>query len=145
MPNAISPAILAALADQIRTTLGAAIDELQVEPRLVWRPTPPTIDLYPASPYQNAIAFGAVENELRVIVRARMGTPDHDAAFDTLIELCDPVGDLSVARAVEDDDTLGGVVTQAVVTEGPSEFGAFPHPDGSGDLLGCTWTVVVTP
>jgi hypothetical protein len=145
--DAIGPPIKAALADQIREAVGVEFDEIQVEPFLVWRPTPPTIDVYPASPYQSALAFGAarIENELRFTVRARIGTPDHLAAQAALDELCDPVGDASVALAIEADPTLGGACAQAIVTEGPSEWGVFPATDGAGDLMGATWTVTVTP
>lgn len=145
MANPIGPAIKEALADQLREALTDVFDEIQVEPGLVWRPTPPTVDVYPASPYQNRIAFGVVENELRFTVRARMGTPDHDAAQRALDELCDPVGDASITLAIESDPTLGSTVSDATVTEGPSEYGVFPMPDGSGDLIGATWTVTVTP
>lgn len=147
MPNSIGPAIKAALADQLRAALVPVFDELQVEPRLVWRPTPPTLDVYPGAgdQAQTAIAFGDAENELLFTVRARVGTPDHDAAQDLLDELVDPVGDGSVELAIAADPTLGGACSQAVVTAGPSGYGVFPMPDGSGDLLGCTWTVTVTP
>jgi hypothetical protein len=138
---------MVALADQIRAVVTVALGDVQVEPALVWRPTPPTIDVYPASPYQQTLAFGAgaLENELRFTIRARMGAPDNDAAQQTLLELADPEGDASVALAVEADPTLGGTVGQAAITEGPSEFGVFPATDGAGDLIGCTWTVTVTP
>lgn len=138
---------MVALADQIREAVAAVFGEVQVEPMLIWRPTPPTIDVYPASPYQQALAFGAgvIENELRFTVRARMGTPDAEAAQLALLDLADPIGDASVALAIEADQTLGGAVSQATVIEGPSEFGVFPATDGAGDLIGCTWTVTVTP
>ncbi len=45
-----------ALADQIATVL--ADDTIQVAPMLVWSPTPPAIDIYPADPFQEQLAMG---------------------------------------------------------------------------------------
>lgn len=145
MADAIGPAIRAALADQLRTALVPVIPDLQVEPRRVMRPSPPTLDVLLGDTAQTAIAFGAAEVELVYLIRARVGTPDRDAAGDLLDELADPVGDGSVVLAIMADPTLGGTVSQAVVTAGPSGELLFPALDGQGDYLGCTWTVTVTP
>ena len=125
MADAIGPAIKAALADQIRDALVPVLGaDLQVEPRYVLRPTPPTIDVFPAA--QNAIAFGPAEVEMPFTVRARIGTPDADAAQDILDELVDPVGDGSVALAIAADLTLSGACEP-----GPPEPGAPPARSGS--------------
>jgi hypothetical protein len=143
--SSITPGILEAVCAQLREHLKPAGVDLQIEPGLVWRPNPPTIDVFPGPTYQAAIAMGAANNELNLTVRARVGTPDHDAAQALLLELCDPVGDLSLALALHEDRTLNGTVADASIVEGPSGYGSYPMPDGSGDLLGCQWLVKVTP
>lgn len=145
--------IMLALADQIAETLTGGttspgtgtplVRDLAVNPRLVWNPTPPAIDIYPADPFQDQIAFGRGNNELFFVVRARVDTPDHEAAQDLLLSLMDPVAVTSLAAAVTADRTLGGVVERTDI-EGPSDYGAFIDP-GGGALLGTTWKVRITP
>jgi len=145
--------IMLALADQIAVELTGgstspgtgtpAVDGLAVNPMLVWNPTPPAIDVYPADPFQNGIAFGRGNNEIFLTVRARVDTPDHEAAQDLLLSLMDPVAVTSVAAAITSDRTLGGVV-ERVDVEGPTDYGVFIDP-GGGALLGCTWKARVTP
>lgn len=147
-----------ALANQIQTsmaiTVGTAdpvMEGLQVYPRLVWNPTPPSIDVYPADPFQEGLAFGRGDNEMFFTVRARVNTPDHEGAQDLLLAMMDPQQDLSVAAAITaagtaaPAKTLGGMV-ENVTVEPPSDFGVFvdPGPHG-GALLGCTWRVRVLP
>ena len=124
-------------------TATPAVDELTIYPLLQWSPTPPAIDVYPADPFQNGIAFGRGNNEIFLTVRARVDTPDHEAAQDLLLSLMDPVAVTSLAGAVTADRTLGGTV-ERVDIEGPSDFGVFIDP-GGGALLGCTWKARVTP
>ena len=149
-----SPAeIMLALADQIALTLtggttspgtaAAAVAELSVNPLLVWNPSPPAIDIYPADPFQEGIAFGKGNVDMNFEVRARVNTPDHDGAQELLLSLMDPVAVTSVAAAIVSDRTLGGVV-EHVMVEGPSDYGFFVDP-GGGALLGCTWKARVTP
>lgn len=149
-----SPAeIMLALADQIALALTGgttspgtatpAVDGLAVNPMLVWNPSPPAIDIYPADPFQEGIAFGKGNNEMNFTIRARVNTPDHDGAQELLLSLMDPVAVTSVAAAVVDDRTLGGAV-EHVAVEGPTDYGFFVDP-GGGALLGCTWRARVTP
>lgn len=141
--------IMVALADQIRGTLAGTptplIEGLQVEPKLTYNPSAPAIDIYPADPFQAAITFGGANNEMFFTVRARVNTPDSEGAQDTLLAMMDSRADTSVARAVLADRTLGSKVEQAMISEGPSNFGIFTEPLGQGAYLGCTWTVRVTP
>lgn len=147
--------IMEALANQIRTNLATAvgtadpvIEDLQVEPLLNINPTPPSIDVYPADPFQEAIAFGRANNNMRFTVRARVTTAEHQEGQRLLLSMMDPRSDASVALAITAAGTatpthsLGGVV-EHVGVEGPSNYGVFVENDGS--LLGCTWTAVVIP
>lgn len=130
-----------ALADQIRDTLDNT--DIQVEPLLVWNPTPPAIDIYPADPFQEQERLGVGNDLIFLSVRARVNTPDHDGAQELLLSLMDPKASTSVQQAILTDETLNSTVTQAVVFEGPTNYGIFPDPSGQGAFLGCTWTVRV--
>ena len=132
-----------ALAAQLAAEL-ATIDGLQAHGRVVWNPTPPCLDIYPAEPYQEPAGMGVGNNYVFLTVRARVNTPDYEGAQDLLLQMMDMDGAYSVEQAIEADKTLGGVVGQVLVLSGPSEFGAFVDPGGSA-LLGCTWRVQVVP
>jgi hypothetical protein len=146
-------AIMDALASQIDNEIGSQgtadplIADLQVDGRMVFNPTPPAIDIYPADPFQDALAFGKGNNELFLTVRARVTTADHEAGQDLLLSLMDPEALTSVAQAVLADRTLGNTVERVNVSAGPTAYGVFPVlPGQTGEaLLGCTWTVRVIP
>jgi hypothetical protein len=143
-------AIMDALATQIEDEIGGdgtanpVISRLQVDGRMVFNPTPPAIDVYPADPFQDALAFGKGNNELFLTVRARVTTADHEAGQDLLLSMMDPEATTSVAQAILSDRTLGNTVERVNVSAGPTAFGVFPVPAGE-NLLGCTWTVRVIP
>lgn len=123
-------------------TVTPVIDNLQVDGRLIPSPTPPAIDIYPADPFQEPAAYGIV-SELFFTVRARVSTADNEAGQDLLLSLMDPDASTSLAQVVLDDRTLGGTVERVGGVDGPSSFGLFGDPSGSGNLLGCTWRVRV--
>jgi hypothetical protein len=149
--------ILDALADQIQAQLANSVgtadpllDELQVYQRMIWNPSPPTIDMYPAPEFHIPLGMGRGNNELFFTVRARVNTPDHEGAQDLLLAMMDPQDDLSVSAAITAEGTaspsktLGGMVESVTVVEGPTDFGVFTDPGGN-PLLGCTWRVRVLP
>jgi hypothetical protein len=141
--------IMDALASQIDSRLvGTAdplIEGLQVDGRMVFNPTPPSVDVYPADPFQEGLAFGKGNNEVFLTVRARVSTAEHEGGQDLLLSMMDPEATTSMAQAILFDRTLGAKVERVNVT-GPSAFGVFPDAGGSGSaLLGCTWTVRVFP
>lgn len=137
-----------ALATQIDTYLGGTanptIPHLQVDGRLIPSPTPPAIDIYPADPFQVALAMGKGNNELFFTVRARVSTADNEAGQDLLLSLMDPQASTSVTEAVLSNRTLGGVASRVGSVTGPTAFGLFTDP-GGGTWLGCTWTVRIIP
>lgn len=136
--------IMDALAVQLATQLQPQIQNLQVDGRLIPSPTPPSIDVFPGSPFQEQVAYGRGNNEIYLTVRARVATPDSEGAQDLLLSLMDPNSATSLEQAVDADSTLGGVV-QYAVPEPPTDFGAFVDVGGNGALLGCTWRVRVMP
>jgi len=136
---------MGALADQIEDVLGTAIPDLQVRPVLEPNPTPPCIDIYPASPFQERTAYGTGNNDLFFTVRARVNMADNEAGQLVLLALADPDADTSLEQAVMSDQTLSGEVGTLNVEEGPSEYGQFQDVTGQFAWLGCTWRVRVIP
>ena len=134
-----------ALADQIRTAVAAVTDvDVQVEPRMVLNPTPPSIDMYPSDPSMDPelAAMGDLVGGELVTVRARVSTADRDSGQDLLLALMDDQDPLSVLAAIHDDTTLGGVAATLDV-RGRSGYVLFPDPGGEGSLVGCLWYVVI--
>lgn len=141
-----------ALGDQLQTHLVPLIPDLQVHSRMVWNPSPPTIDVYPSPEFQDGLGFGRGNREMFFTVRARVNTPDSEGAQDLLLAMMDPQNDASVATAItaagtaSPAKTLGGTVGNVTVESGPTDFGVFTDPGpNSGSLMGCTWNVRVQP
>jgi hypothetical protein len=134
--------LMDALATQIRDTLDDVTDvAVQVEPRWVVNPTPPTIDMYPADPSSDPDlrAFGELVGGELVTVRARVDLADSVAGQDLLLAFMDEDDPLSVGAAIVEDSTLGGVAGSLDVRE---RSGYIRFLEG-GDYMGCTWQVVV--
>lgn len=132
--------IMAALADQIRDQLDGTVIGLQVEPALIYNPTPPCIDVYPADPFTEQIAMGFREREVFFAVRARVTTADNVEGQQLLLDLMDPRSPFSVAAAIYNDRSLGGLVGDLEV-QGPTGFTVYADQGvtNAGSLLGCEW------
>jgi len=131
-----------ALAEQIDDQLGTAIPNLQVENRLHPNPTPPSIDIYPGTPFTEVIAYGS-RHQYWFTVRARVLTADNEAGQDLLLAMMDADEDESVETAIRSTRTYAGAKLGNI--EGPTEYGIFTDSGGEGSLLGCTWRVAVIP
>jgi hypothetical protein len=132
--------ILAAVVSQISDAVDDDIPDIQVQPGIMWNPTPPAIDVYPADPLFEDVSYGPV-SKFRLTVRARVDTPDREGAQDLLLSLMDPASDIAVRNVLYADEKLGGKAENLLVSS-PSEFGYFQDP-GGGALLGCTWLAEV--
>ena len=144
---------IAEVMDAIADQLDGLTDDfpgLQVSGRMLWNPTPPAIDVYPAEPFQEPLTFGRDDWALNFTVRARVNTPDHEGAQELLLAMMDPNEATSVAKAItaagtaSPAKTLDGAV-ENVVVDGPSDYGFFVDPGSTDALLGCTWNVRVIP
>lgn len=114
--------------------LASEVEGLQVYPYLNSNPTPPSLDVYPASPFQTGAGFGVGNSQVWFTVRARVATADQEAAMKLLLRLMDPNDPASVEAALED--------TAAVSPEGVSEFREYIEDSATnGRLLGCEWRV----
>lgn len=139
------PQLADEMADQIRSTVNAATTlDVQVEPRWVLNPSPPTVDIYPGDIQRDreTAGMGDLDGAYIFTVRARIGTADFDAGYDFLIALLDDEDDLSLAQALYDDPTLGGRAQDLDVRDATG-MRAYEHPSGEGAHLGCQWTVLV--
>lgn len=136
-------ALAAQLKNELAGTANPVIQNLQVENRLHPTPTPPSIDIYPGAPFTEAIAMGKGARQYWFTIRARTGTPDNEAAQDLLLSMMDDASPQSVEEAIRAVSTYAGARLGNV--EGPSEFGVFVDPGGSGAYLGCTWRVALIP
>lgn len=111
-------------------TLMLEVPELQVYAGLNPTPTPPSLDVFPASPSQLGAGFGLQAKRVWFVVRARVSTAD-TAGQDLLLRMLDPGDALNVEAALDregaasigNEEEIGGLQT---------------YPDG---LLGCEWRV----
>ena len=129
--------LTAGIASQLEQRLSAQITVLQVTATANRNPTPPSIDVYPADPFQEPDSFGPLNRQAAFVIRARVTDLDVDSGQTLLLEMMDPSSAKSVAAALAADPSFSGVCDDSVV-EGPSGWGEYL--DGSGEtLLGCQW------
>lgn len=130
-------------ADELANTIrDAGFDGVeQVVGRLNLDPTPLSIDIYPANPFNDdsSEGFGDPSYGYRYTVRARTHSADPLSAQDLLLDLMD--ADEGLAVALEDDQTLNGRAS-SVKVEGPSGLQPY-RGKGESILIGCEWTVTV--
>jgi len=137
--TATVPATMAAIAAQLELELAPAIEGVQVEPGLVWNPTPPCLDVYQGDPFITRGSFGPGGGyEAIYTVRARVTTADQQDGLELLAEMMDPHGPLSVWTALEADATFGGTVDDSTVE---ALSGLLPY-DSAGGAGGYTGTLV---
>lgn len=138
--------ILVEMADQIRATLdGATSIDIQVEPRMVLSPTPLTVDIYPGDTARDS-ASAAFDDDGGYLftVRARINTPDFDAAYDILLALMDDDDSLCLAQTLLDDPTLNGLASDTDVRD-HTGLRLYEVLDGDGGYLGFQFTALVLP
>lgn len=133
----VTQQIAEALADLL-TPISPSLD-IQIVAMREFRPTPPCIDIYPASPYLENAGFGRESVLLRFTVRVRVGGNDPDGQTELLYQFMDPFGDLSVRGAILGDQTLGGIAdVQTLDQSGVNAYADIPE---APILPGCEWTL----
>jgi hypothetical protein len=139
--------ILTELAGVIRDTVEDVTDvDVQVEDIIVVNPTPPCIDMWPATPSSDIEPTGFstnMGNEGEMItVRARVAASDSRAEQELLLALMDEDDPLSVAAAVLEDTTLNGTASDVALRD---RTGFLPILDltGSVAMISCEWTFMV--
>ena len=131
---------------QALAPISATIPDLQGTPYLNANPTPPSIDIYPGTPFESSADSGfeiPTRPGLYFTVRARTTFADSVAGQQGLYRMLDPDGPESVQEHLEVDQTLGGVVSSIdVVAEGVSGFTEYLEDAATGGrLVGCEWRV----
>jgi hypothetical protein len=110
------------------------VPELQLYPYYNPNPTPPSIDVYPAEPFQQPSGYGVNSKYVWFTVRARVSVADPIAGSQLLLELLDPSSPASVEAALAQ--------INVVVDANSSVSGFRRYSDDQGDgLLGCEWKV----
>lgn len=95
-------------------------------------PTPPAIDVYPASTFQTPAGMGAGNAQTFWTVRARVLMADVDAGQQLLLRLLDPADPACVEVALEH---VAAVVDATGFTKYTDDAG------GLEAMLGCQWNV----
>ena len=131
--------IAEALADAL-TPISPSVD-VQVVPMRWLKPDPPTIDIYPATPFMQDVTFGGRSVSMRWTVRVRVAANDPEGQTDLLYEFMDPFGSLSIRGALLADTTLGGIVDLSI----DEQSGMVPYQDvlDAPVLPGCEWTLTI--
>lgn len=135
--------IVDAMRDKLEAVMAASQFTVQVDAFRNLNPTPPSLDIYPGDPFsqQEMASFGD-DGELIFTVRARIGTADSDAGQEFLLRLMDTEDDLSVANALQDDQTLNGTAG-SVYVQGPSGHRVYEDAARAAALLGVDFKVTV--
>lgn len=134
-----------AMADQIRGAVATVTDvAVQVEPKRMFNPTPPTVDIYFGSTSRDgdSAAFDDISGGYLFTVRVRVKTADDDAGRSLLDAFADDTDELSLAGALLDDPTLNGNATSIDVRDFTGET---IYVEGQSELLGFQFTVLVIP
>src|SRR5262245_37354027 len=119
------------------------IPDLQVYAGWLPTPSPPSLEIFPADPFQGPEGFSK-SKMLFWTVRARTSMVDSDSGQHILLELLEPDGPTSVEAALCWDG-LGGLVDSVAVAEGtPSGYREYTDGD-TGRRLGCEGRIVVLP
>jgi hypothetical protein len=140
-------AVMDRMAELIRDAVVATGEvDIQVEPRMILKPTTPSVDVFPGDPAKEfeAAAFGDMAGDDMYTVRARVAVNDYEANQDLLYEFMDEESDLCVPIAILNDPTLGGTA-YSVDVRSFSGVVLYPSPDGTVTHIGCQWGFKVIP
>ena len=114
--------------------LRGEIPDLAIYPGWSDTPTPPALDVYPASPFQTGAGFGG-GNQAFLTVRARVQMADPGAGQLLLLRLLDREDPASVEMALEQIDV-------GVTEGGVSGFTQYADDAPVNErMLGCEWRV----
>lgn len=134
--------VMDALRDQIEAVMASADVDVQVYGRMVFNPSPPTIDMWPANPpvEEGTAGMGDVQGGDLLTVRARVDTNDQESNQDVLLDLMDVQHDMSLAAAIMVDPLLGGLASLDV--RGWTGLLPYTNADGTTLFVGAEWTVL---
>lgn len=130
--------LMGAMADTIRDTLSTSDFPVQVEPKMIFNPTPLSVDIYPGFVARDTetAGMGELAGAYVFTVRARINKDDTDATQEVLFAMLDDEDPLCLAAALMADPTLGGAAADVFVSESSGLFEFDPY-------VGVTWSVLV--
>ena len=137
--------IMDAMAEQIAAAMEAADERSRSSRGMVFNPTPPSIDIYPASELRDPATAGFEDLDGGYIftVRARVSTADNEAGQDTLLRFCDDEDELCIPLALLDDPDARRVRDEPAHPRHQRATRSTPTRAGNGALLGCQFRVLV--
>lgn len=145
MPSPGAIEIADALADALSAV--APTSQLTVEPRMLFAPTAPAIDIYPATPAESDLAFGPASRTHWWTIRLRVATSDSAGVQDFLLQARNAEGEFSIRAALLEDTTLGGIADNIQLDPAyPTGFQLYEDAGGTGGVtryLGEEWRVGV--
>jgi hypothetical protein len=111
------------------------LPELNVYAGYVENPTPPCIDVYPGTPFQEGAGMGVASKRVFFTVRARVGTGDMSSAQALLLRLLDPADAASVEAALLEADAV-------VAEDGVIGFTQYADDSGAAErMIGSEWRI----
>jgi hypothetical protein len=120
--------------------------ELQAVPFMLINPTPPSVDIFPADPFQDVSSFGPGSRRTLWTARARVSTADDVSGQEVLLLLMEVNTDTSLRHVLENDSGVAALV-DGISVGGPTGYRLYREPSPSQDLqhqgalLGCEWQI----
>jgi hypothetical protein len=126
------------IANTIRTTLSTTSLPVQVEPRMIFTPTCPSVDIYPAPIARDPEAggMGDMSGAYVFTVRARFNMEDSDSGQDLALAMMNEADDLCLGLALFEDQDMNGYASSVSVGD-PTGFLEF------SPYMGVQWQVSV--
>jgi len=116
--------------------LQSEVADLQVTAFWNDQPSPPSLDVYPGSPFMSTAAFDPKSAEVFMTVRARVQMADVESGQALLVRLLDTSDPASVVMA------LAAVDLSVVSEDGVSGFTQYADDNAAVErMLGCEWRV----
>jgi hypothetical protein len=133
--------VIAAAREALAEAIQRRFPSMQVSPYILSTPTLPAVFVFPGLvEYDLAMHRGGDNTEF--IVRAMVGPYGDIAAQQLMDQLLEPSGTGSMKAAIEQDNTLGGLVYDVSATTCTGLRLYHPTP-GSAPVMGADWTLKV--
>jgi hypothetical protein len=131
--------VISAVREALAENIQRRFPSMQVSPYILSTPTLPAVFVFPGPvTYDLAMHRGADNTEFTV--RAMVGPYGDIAAQQLMDQLLEPSGATSMKAAIEQDNTLGGLVYDVSATDCTGLRMYQPTP-ASSPVMGADWTL----